>query len=85
MLQRGLLKKNWDAYPSKDYEILRIDKAFLSLNRRNLEQVKKEMVSERSSLEEFLNNSFGFAVTCDNEIVSWCMSEYNFVIVVNWV
>ena len=40
--------------------------------------LKEEMGSERASLEDFLRNSFGFfLVKGDQEIVAWCMSEYN--------
>ena len=44
----------------------------------NLDKIIDEMQSERSSVEDFLEKSFGFCLLReDQEIVSWCMSEYN--------
>ena len=54
-----------------------IDIHFLSGSYKNLDQVKEEMRSERSSLEEFLEKSVGVCGVIGDEIVSWCMSEYN--------
>jgi RimJ/RimL family protein N-acetyltransferase len=44
---------------------------------RNLEALKEEMCSERRSVEDFLEHSFGFCLVHGDEIVSWCLSEYN--------
>jgi len=35
------------------------------------------MQSERISVQEFLEKSFGYSTRIDDEIVGWCMSEYN--------
>ena len=43
----------------------------------NLDYVTEEMLSERPSLEAFLAKSFGYCLVHENEIVGWCMSEYN--------
>lgn len=43
----------------------------------NLEALKEEMCSERRSVEDFLQHSFGFCLVHGDEIVSWCLSEYN--------
>jgi RimJ/RimL family protein N-acetyltransferase len=37
----------------------------------------KEMSSERQSTEDFIGKSFGVCVLQGDEIVGWCLSEYN--------
>jgi len=54
-----------------------IDRQFLSGSYMNLDQVKEEMCSERSSVDDFLEKSVGVCGVIGDEIVSWCMSEYN--------
>lgn len=44
---------------------------------QNLDWLKEEMVSERPSLDDFLAKSFGFCVIQEDEIIGWCLSEYN--------
>lgn len=44
---------------------------------RDLNYVIEETQSERLSVEDFLQKSFGYCVIHDEEIVGWCMSEYN--------
>ena len=36
------------------------------------------MCSERESVEDFLDKSFGLCLLHEDEIVGWCLSEYNF-------
>ena len=52
-------------------------KLLASTHLRNLNYVIEEMRSERLSVEDFLQKSFGYCVIHDEEIVGWCMSEYN--------
>ncbi len=54
-----------------------IDRQFLDGSYGNLDQVKEEMRSERSSVEDFLEKSVGVCGLIGDEIVAWCMSEYN--------
>jgi hypothetical protein len=54
-----------------------ITNTLLSSNIKNLELVKEEMCSERNSVEDFMQHSFGHVVIKGDEIISWCMSEYN--------
>ena len=54
-----------------------IDRQFLGGSYKNLDQVKVEICSERSSVDEFLEKSVGVCGVIGDEIVSWCMSEYN--------
>jgi RimJ/RimL family protein N-acetyltransferase len=43
----------------------------------HLDDVKAEMCSERESAEAFLASSFGVCLVRSDEIVGWCLSEYN--------
>ena len=42
-----------------------------------LDAVKEEMCSERASVEDFLERSFGICPVYENKVAGWCMSEYN--------
>ncbi|NJC97160.1 MAG: hypothetical protein C3F07_02645 [Anaerolineales bacterium] len=42
-----------------------------------LEALREEMCSERTSVEDFLEKSFGVCPVYENQIVGWCLSEYN--------
>lgn len=59
------------------YRIEQITKSLLEKGYQNIELVMNEMQSERASVEDFFDKSFGFYVLHGNEIASWCMSEYN--------
>jgi len=67
----------WVVKPPKGYVIQPITRALLAKNFVNTERVIEEMTSERSSVEEFLEKSFGFVAVYGGEIACWCMSEYN--------
>jgi RimJ/RimL family protein N-acetyltransferase len=55
-----------------------IDEALLaSEDLKNLDQIAKEVASEDRSVETFLDRRFGFCLARDDEIVAWCLSEYN--------
>lgn len=41
------------------------------------EDLLEEMCSERSSVESFLEQSFGIAAFHQNKLAGWCLSEYN--------
>lgn len=43
----------------------------------NRNELAEEMMSERPSVEAFLEKSFGLVVRSDTLIASWCLSEYN--------
>jgi RimJ/RimL family protein N-acetyltransferase len=46
-------------------------------NMEGLETLREEMCSERVSVEDFLEKSFGVCTVYENQIVGWCLSEYN--------
>ena len=75
------LPSDWSSMIPKDFALWRVNRSLLM--QRHLDHLDKiidEMLSERSSVEDFLEKSFGFClVREDEEIIAWCMSEYNCV------
>ncbi len=68
----------WKPHLPDSYVLRPVDAKLLAdASITNLDYVMEEMVSERPSLTNFLENSFGYAVMQQNEVVGWCMSEYN--------
>jgi GNAT superfamily N-acetyltransferase len=59
------------------YSMQLITPELLSSVLNGLDAVREEMCSERASVEDFLARSFGICPVYENEIVGWCMSEYN--------
>ena len=56
----------------------RIDKDLLAERHLgNMDDLVKEMHSERPSVQDFLAKSFGYCVLYNDTLVGWCMSEYN--------
>lgn len=43
----------------------------------NLDELLEELLSERPSVEAFLEHSFGDCIVSKDLIVTWCLSEYN--------
>jgi RimJ/RimL family protein N-acetyltransferase len=43
----------------------------------NLELLLEELCSERTSVDDFLDKSFGICVLNGSELAGWCLSEYN--------
>jgi GNAT superfamily N-acetyltransferase len=43
----------------------------------NIDRLMEEVHSEASSIDHFLRHCFGVCVLKDDEIVGWCLSEYN--------
>ena len=59
------------------YSIQMITHEFLSSGLKGLDALREEMCSERLSVDDFLEHSFGLCPVYDGEIAGWCMSEYN--------
>lgn len=71
-------KRTWETTVPSGFTILFIDADLLANTQlKNLNYVIEEIQSERLSVEDFLKKSFGHCVVYNNEIVGWCMSEYN--------
>lgn len=60
------------------FELHYIDPALLARSDlKNLDALTDEMCSERASVEDFLQHSFGVCVLHEAEIAGMCLSEYN--------
>ncbi|KAA3664648.1 MAG: GNAT family N-acetyltransferase [Chloroflexi bacterium] len=71
-------KHSWQSKLPEGYQLRPVDAELLAdTSITNLDFVTDEMVSERPSVTDFLNKSFGVAAVYQNEVVGWCMSEYN--------
>ncbi len=71
-------QRSWRAALPDGFALRPVDAALLADEAiTNLDFVTDEMVSERPSITDFLAKSFGYCVVHDNEVVGWCMSEYN--------
>lgn len=71
-------EKSWDASPPEGYTLLPINSELLErTDLGDIDGVVDEMLSERSTVEAFLEKSFGYCVVHGCAIVGWCMSEYN--------
>ena len=72
------LKHNWSALLPAGFTMQRVDRKLLANRRlKHLDALVEEMQSERASVDDFLSKSFGFCLIHGDEIVSWCLSEYN--------
>jgi RimJ/RimL family protein N-acetyltransferase len=68
---------DWRVRLPEDMQVREVDVALLAEKWQNLDFLTEEMVSERPSVEEFLAKSFGVCLTRGDEILGWCLSEYN--------
>ncbi len=60
------------------FELRPVDAALLEHARlKNLDALREEMCSERPSVQEFLDHSFGVCLVHGYELAGWCLSEYN--------
>jgi RimJ/RimL family protein N-acetyltransferase len=70
--------KNWREMLPIGFELRDVDQTLLANPYlKYIDQLKDEMCSERASIEDFLENSFGVCAIFDNEIAGMCLSEYN--------
>lgn len=54
-----------------------VDASLLTEPLEHLDTLKAEMQSERPSVADFLQHSFGVCLQHGSELVGWCLSEYN--------
>ncbi|MBX3059318.1 MAG: GNAT family N-acetyltransferase [Anaerolineae bacterium] len=70
--------REWVTAVPDGLQLRRVDATLLAdATLQNLDWVTEEMVSERPSVADFLDKSFGYCLVHQNQIVAWCMSEYN--------
>jgi len=70
-------KHGWAAELPQGYALRMVDRSLLSMGLINTDRVIDEMRSERPTVDEFMEKSFGFCALAGEEIACWCMSEYN--------
>ena len=72
------LTKNWRKVLLKGYTLCSVEEALaIQPPLQNLNWLMEEVVSERASLDDFLQRSFGICVIHEGTLVGWCLSEYN--------
>jgi GNAT superfamily N-acetyltransferase len=69
--------REWVVEPPEGYTVARITEELLGRDLVHADWVKEEMCSERASVDEFLEKSFGFAAVHGGGFACWCTSEYN--------
>jgi GNAT superfamily N-acetyltransferase len=71
-------KHDWRTRLPAGYTLRPVDRDLLNERHlQNLDLLMEEMCSERPSVTDFLDKSFGFCAMYGDEIVGWCLSEYN--------
>lgn len=72
------LNYDWRTLLPEGFTVHLVDEALLEdKHLKNLDDLTEEMCSERPSVQDFLDRSFGVCVLHGDEIVGWCLSEYN--------
>ena len=69
--------QNLEVYLPEGFSIQPVAAELIKSDMEGLEILREEMCSERVSVEDFLENSFGVFPVYENQIVGWCLSEYN--------
>lgn len=59
------------------FTLCQVERALLESGISGLDALREEMCSERASVEDFLEKSFGLCPVYENELAGWCLSEYN--------
>jgi RimJ/RimL family protein N-acetyltransferase len=71
-------KHDWRMLLPTDFTLRLVDRALLETrDLENLEGLEREMCSERPSVQDFLDQSFGICALQDHTLAGWCLSEYN--------
>ena len=74
-----MLNQPWQPLLPPGYQLRQVDAALLDTpDLFGVDALRMEMVSERPSVEDFLQRSFGVCLLYDETIVGFCLSEYNF-------
>lgn len=68
-----------DVLLAANYQMRPVDVCLLNEPElRGIDWLREEMISERPSVEDFLEKSFGVCLIHAGEIIGWCLSEYNY-------
>lgn len=69
---------DWRAMLPEGFELRPVDPALLENTQlRHLDALREETCSERPSVQDFLEKSFGVCIVHGDELAGWCLSEYN--------
>lgn len=69
---------DWRSRLPEDFELRPVDHSLLSRTTlKNMDSLVEEMQSESPSPAAFLQRCFGFCALRGEELVGWCLSEYN--------
>jgi GNAT superfamily N-acetyltransferase len=72
------LHGSWRERLPEGFSLLPVDaELVMQEHLKNIDTLLEEMCSERPTVDDFLARSFGFCLRWQDEIVSWCLSEYN--------
>jgi GNAT superfamily N-acetyltransferase len=72
------LRFDWRTLLPNGFALQFVDGSLLAQGHlENLELLIEELCSERASEQDFLQRSFGICLVWGDEIVGWCLSEYN--------
>ena len=72
------LLQDWRESLAPGFGLLPVTADLLSQSHlENLDYLKEELCSERPSVEDFLDKSFGYCILKENQLAGWCLSEYN--------
>lgn len=71
-------EQEWHTAVPEGFALRQVNAALLAEPHiTNLAFLTEEMVSERPSIDDFLVQSSGVCLLHENEIIGWCLSEYN--------
>jgi RimJ/RimL family protein N-acetyltransferase len=71
------LVQPWQELLPSGFTLQVIDQKLLLQGLDHTDYLLEELCSERPSVEDFLQKSFGFCVLTGRELAGWCLSEYN--------
>ncbi len=76
--QQDARRQSWMPQLPDGFALRKVDASLLvDASITNIDFVTDEMLSERTSIADFLEKSFGYCAVRGNEVIGWCMSEYN--------
>lgn len=72
------LTEDWRELIQPGYDLRPVSAELVAQTQlKHMDYLRDELCSERSSIEDFLDKSFGFVILYGDELVAWCLSEYN--------
>jgi len=70
--------QDWRDLLNPEFSLRPVNSKLLSQSHlENMDYLKEELCSERPTIDDFLQKSFGFCVIQDEQLAGWCLSEYN--------